>query len=275
MAGTITERRDLLLTVDAETTLDVRVDEPAGADNEPIDSPPAIVLLPSSQRDSLDFDPFATRLAAAGFRVLRPQPRGMARSRGPLNGLTLNVLAQDIARVVEHCGAGRAIIAGHAFGHYVARVTDLNHPSLVRGVVLLAAAARDTSAELSQVLDVAADATQPRDKRRAALRQAFFAPGNDEQVWLEGWHPALRDIYRRAGTTPAKAVWWPVSNSPILEVQGEDDPWRPAPTRSELRDALGSKVTLRLISNASHALLPEQPAAVAGVIIDWAARLTP
>ena len=36
---------------------------------------PAIVLLPSLGRDSEEFDPVAERLAAAGFHVLRPQPR--------------------------------------------------------------------------------------------------------------------------------------------------------------------------------------------------------
>src|SRR5690349_4792423 len=45
---------------------------------------PVIVLLPSLGRDSEEFDPVAERLARAGFRVLRPQPRGYGRSIGPL-----------------------------------------------------------------------------------------------------------------------------------------------------------------------------------------------
>ena len=49
---------------------------------------PAIVLLPSLARDSDDYDEVAEGLAAAGFRVLRPQPRGIGRSSGPLTGLT-------------------------------------------------------------------------------------------------------------------------------------------------------------------------------------------
>ena len=38
---------------------------------------PLIVLLPSRGRDSEDYDEVAAGLAKEGFRVLRPQPRGM------------------------------------------------------------------------------------------------------------------------------------------------------------------------------------------------------
>ena len=37
-----------------------------------------IVLLPSRGRDSEDFDDIAAGIAKAGFKVLRPQPRGAA-----------------------------------------------------------------------------------------------------------------------------------------------------------------------------------------------------
>ena len=81
-------------TRDLVTDGDVRIDviaEGAG---------PLVVLLPSSSRDSEDFDAVAAGIAAAGFRVLRPQPRGMLGSRGPLVGLTLHDLAGDVASVI-------------------------------------------------------------------------------------------------------------------------------------------------------------------------------
>ena len=61
---------------------------------------PLLVMLPSSSRDSEDFDDVAAMLAAAGLRVLRPQPRGMGRSTGPLAGLTLHDYARDVAVVI-------------------------------------------------------------------------------------------------------------------------------------------------------------------------------
>src|SRR5712692_9687939 len=73
---------------------------------------PLIILLPSLGRDSDEFDPIAEQVAAAGFRVLRPQPRGYGKSAGPLENITLHDLARDVAAVIEREKAGPAILAG-------------------------------------------------------------------------------------------------------------------------------------------------------------------
>src|SRR3954454_21885800 len=92
---------------------------------------PAVVLLPSLARDSDDYDEVAEGLAAAGFLVLRPKPRGIGRSTGPMTGISLHDLARDIAEVVKKLGGGKAIVAGHAYGNWVARMTATDHPDLV------------------------------------------------------------------------------------------------------------------------------------------------
>lgn len=236
---------------------------------------PTIMLLPSSQRDSLDFDELTGELVNAGFRVLRPQPRGVGGSRGPMDPLTLNDLASDVAIALQQLSEGKAVVVGHAYGHFVARVLDKNHPELVRGVVVAGSAARTYPASLVQSLYVASDPSQPEAQRRQHLQSAFFAPGNDPSVWLTGWHPQLREPYRRAATVPPKDDWWNVTNAPILDLQGADDPWRPVNTTQELRDQLGDKVTVKRIARASHALVPEQPKAVARAIVEWVATLHP
>ena len=46
---------------------------------------PTLVVLPSYGRDGLhDFDRFTDQIVAAGWRVLRPQPRGITGSAGPM-----------------------------------------------------------------------------------------------------------------------------------------------------------------------------------------------
>ena len=45
-------------------------------------SGPTIVLLPSLGRSGEDYNEVAAKLAANGFRVVRPQPRGIGRSKG-------------------------------------------------------------------------------------------------------------------------------------------------------------------------------------------------
>lgn len=81
--------------------------------------------------------------------------------------------------------------------------------------------------------------------------------------------------FQELRAVPAKDLWWPVSHAPILDLQGAEDPWRPPSTRNELRDVLGDMVTVQVIPGASHALIPEQPEAVAQAITRWIATLPP
>ncbi len=176
---------------------------------------PLLVMLPSSSRDSEDFDDAASAFAASGLRVLRPQPRGMGRSTGPLEGLTLHDYARDVAMVIEHERAGPAVVLGHAFGQWVARTLASDRPDLVRGVVLAAAAARSIRPDLRAALGRCVDYSLPEAERRAALRFAFFAPGHEPPAnWLSGWHAeASRSQHAASAATPQEE-WWTAGYRP-------------------------------------------------------------
>lgn len=234
---------------------------------------PAVVLLPSLARDSEDYDAVAAGLAAAGFRVLRPQPRGIGKSRGPMTGITLHDLARDVAETVKALGKGRAVIVGHAFGNWVARMTAVDHPELVRGVVIAAAAAKHYDPKLSVAVTQAGNLALPDEQRLAALRYAFFAPGSDPAEWLKGWHPDVRQSQRAAVAAVKQSDWWSGGTAPLLDLQAEDDPFRPASTRNQMKDEFGERVTVALIPHASHALIPEQPKAVVDALAAWIHRL--
>ncbi len=261
------KRRELLSNGTAQ--VDVIVDGRIGKTD------PALVLLPSSQRDSEDFDELAQLLAAQGFRVLRPQPRGMGRSSAPPSDMSLHTLASDVARTIEQLGQGRAVVVGHAYGHWTARVTDMNHPKLVRGVVVLGGSAKVFPAGMAEALALGSDPSKPEADRIKALEYSMFAPGNDARVWLSGWHPHLRAAYRSAGQIPTKDTWFNVANAPILDLQGDKDAWRPASSRQELKRMLGDKVTVSVIENSGHAMIPEQPKAVAASLTQWIRTLPP
>jgi pimeloyl-ACP methyl ester carboxylesterase len=232
-------------------------------------SGPAVVLLPSLARDSDDYDEVAERLAAAGFRVLRPKPRGIGRSTGPMTKITLHDLARDIAEVVKKFGGGKAVVVGHAYGNWVARMTAADHPDLVRGVVIAAAAAKQYAPELSTAVTNAGNLSLSDEERLAALRFGFFAPGNDPTVWLKGWHPEIRDSQRAAAAAVRQDEWWSGGTAPLLDLQAANDPFKPEAKRNEMKDEFGSRVTVVVIPNASHALIPEQPKAVVEALSRW------
>jgi len=237
---------------------------------------PALVMLPSLGRDGYeDFDEVAARVAAAGHTMLRPQPRGIGQSTGPLQGVSLHHLAADIGAVISTLGGGRAVILGHAFGHFVARMTAVDHPALVRGVVLAAAAARQYAPEIAATPRRAGDLAAPDRDRLEALRLGFFAPGHDPTPWLHGWHPPTQrmqiDCREKQGVR--QSDWWHAGAAPMLELIPAHDPFKPRDKWDELRTEFGTRVQAKVIDNASHALFPEQPHAVAEAVLEWMRRL--
>jgi pimeloyl-ACP methyl ester carboxylesterase len=68
--------------------------------------------------------------------------------------------------------------------------------------------------------------------------------------------------------------YWAAGMVPILDIQGENDPYRPPSSINELVDEFGaSRVTVVRLPNAAHAIIVEQPRAVSDAIIAWARRL--
>lgn len=236
-------------------------------------SGPALIMLPSLGRDGYeDFDAVA-ELLAPHMTVLRPQPRGIGQSGGPLEGVSLHDMADDIAAVIRALAGGRAVVLGHAFGNFVARMTAADHPGLVRGVVLAAAAAAASqyASEIAACPRLAGNLALPDEERLAALRLGFFAPGHDPRPWLHGWYPATQrmqaDCREKQGV--ARSEWWGAGQARLLEIIPALDPFKPRDKWGELAAELGPRVERRIIAGASHALFPERSREVAWAIREW------
>jgi len=259
LAGTVFARTRDVVTRDG-VTIDV-IAEGKG---------PLVVLLPSLGRDSEEFDPLAERIASAGFRVLRPQPRGYGRSTGPMQNLTLHDYARDVATVIEHENAGPAVVAGHAFGHFVAKMTAVDYPKLVRAVVLVAAAQKKSDPEVRRMLNIATDNSKPEAERIPYLQKVFFAPGHDPRIWLTGFHPEVQRAEETARDGTPQKEYWSAGSAPLLDLQAEHDPFRPRSTKTELVNEFGAnRVSVVVIPNASHALPVELPRATADAIVAY------
>lgn len=235
---------------------------------------PALVLLPSLGRGAADFDDLAARLAVGGYRVLRPEPRGVGASIGPMEGVTYHDLVKDIAGLIEHERAGPVVMIGHAYGSAVGRTLAVDRPDLVRGVVLIAAAGRSPlDGAIREAIDRSGDLSMPDAVRLPFLARGFFAPGNDASVWLQGWHPATKAMGWDATRRTPLDQFIGTGQAPILDLQGEQDTVAPHANSLSLRNELGERVAVVVLPNAGHALLPEQPEAAAAAILRWLAAL--
>lgn len=268
----------------APAALELRLAEQSGVTIEYLvqGTGPQIFILPSLGRGPADFDSVAAWLADRGYTVIRPLPRGMGRSTGPCEGISLGDLAKDIALVICQEGYRRPVVAGHAFGNFVARMLATMDSGLVRGVALLAASAGKTatgepaiSAKLMASVYGSGDASLSRDQRLKHLRHAFFAEGNDPTAWLDGWYPDVKTIQSTALAATPIDLYFAAGTVPLLDLQAEDDSIAPRRFAGFLKDSLGERVTVRVIPRAGHALIPEQPLAVGRTLDEWVRTLPP
>jgi len=230
-----------------------------------------IVLLPGLGFGAGQFDHFADLLVDAGFCTVAINPRGVAESEGPLNNLTLHDLAADVGEVIDALGATPAHVLGQAFGNRVARCLAADHPDLVSTVILIAAggiAKPDTEAAFALRTMYRADASH--EERLQAARTALLSPHSDPNLLprVEVWPVAAASQLAANEATPIEE-WWTAGRAPILLIQGLDDRIAPPGNGRTLQDRLEDRVCLIELPEAGHALLREQPLAVADAIIEF------
>jgi S-formylglutathione hydrolase len=230
---------------------------------------PRVVLLPSLGRAAADFADLSDRLARAGYRVLRPEPRGVDGDPGVLAGMSLDDFADDVAAVLDTAG-GPATLVGHDFGGEVAQMVAYLYPDLVSSLVLLAPPGPvEPKREPANALRRVFIPELSDEEHLEAIALALFAAGNDPVAWVDGWYPRLAFVQAEAERQVAIEELWTKLRADTLVIQPTED-LIVLPENAELMAAqLGSQVTVVAIPNAGHALLPEQPEAVATAVLSW------
>ncbi|MCT7318668.1 alpha/beta hydrolase [Ralstonia sp. CHL-2022] len=241
-------------------------------------SGPTVVILPSLGRGAEDYDEVARLLAADGLRVLRPQPRGIGQSKGPMANLDMHAFAADVAAVLDQEKTGPVVVVGHAWGSQPARMLAVDRPDLVRGLVMAAASAgklppgsnEKPYGRLREAIDGSGNLALPEAKRLEYLRQAFFAPGHDPKPWVGGWYPDTHHAQAHARNVTPVDAYFAGGTVPMLDLQAQYDA---VVVPNVFKPMLGNRVTVEVIPNAGHAMAPEQPAAMSRAIASFARRV--
>lgn len=229
-----------------------------------------VVMLASLGRPGSDFDEVAIALAEAGYRVTLPEPRGLGGSDGPMEGLTLHDLAEDVAAVIEGEAEAPVTLLGHAFGNRLARTAAADRPELVSRVVLLACGGLiEIPEKARKALIGCFDERLSPDEHIECVRYGFFAKGNDPEVWRGGWYPNVMLMQSSAVRATPVEDWWEAGGQPILVVQALEDAIALPANAHDLKKRMGDRVTLVELPNAGHAMLPEQPEKISGIIREY------
>lgn len=235
---------------------------------------PLVVLVASLGRGAEDFEDLAERLAGAGYRTAAINPRGFGASTGPA-AQTMADFAMDVARVVETLSPGEpAILVGHAFGNRVVRATAAFVPEAVSGLILLACGGQSpipphAAKALQDVFD---ESLSPQDHIEA-VRVGFFAPGNDPEVWRDGWSPAVAQAQQSALRATPAGAWTGAGAVNMFIVQAEDDLIATPANAQALKAAFPDRVTVAILQKAGHAMLPEQPERLAELVLEGLSSL--
>ena len=223
-------------------------------------------------------------LAAAGFRAVAPDLRGYGKSDKPpdLDAYRIEVLARDVARLVEALGAERAHVVGHDWGGAAAWFFAMWHPERLDRLGILNA---PHPARLSQ----ARTPSRSRNPRPEALlragdfflfrrlfrydpeRTGAYTDDDIEQIVAAAREPgALTGMlawYRAMVQRPTHTRWKPIER-PVQVIWGEKDRYLLREVAEPEREWV-SDLRFAPIPEASHWVQADAPEKVNGLLIDF------
>lgn len=227
-----------------------------------------VVLYPSLARLGADFDLLVATLLRDHHRVATVDPL-VVDAALPATATIADVVA-DLVALLDAAAIDVAHVVGHAFGSRVVRLLSTLQPARVASIGCLACGGRiERAPEVTVALLRSFDLALPDAERLASIGTAFFAAGNDPAVWRDGWLPAVGVAEAGATQRTPESAFFLGGPQPMLVVQGTEDATAPPANATVLRDervARGDATTLVTIPAAGHALLPEQPDAIARAV---------
>ena len=139
------------------------------------------------------------RLAAAGYRVVAPDGRGVSAGARPLavSAYAIEHLVSDVLGLADQLGAARFHLVGHDWGGAVAWQVAGRYPERLRTLTVVSTP--HPAAFRRALHDPSTD-----QATRSGYMKVFRSP-EGEDMWLGRGVDGLRDMYEQAGLTRDQA----------------------------------------------------------------------
>jgi 3-oxoadipate enol-lactonase len=204
------------------------------------------------------------------FRVVAPDARGHGASKWDGEQFSVPDLADDVAALVDHFGAGSARVAALSMGGCTAVALAVRHPGLVHSLVLAGATADYGPGKAATWGERAEKAvTVPREKQLAFQVDRWFSPRFLEQdpaevervsrIFTETASQAHAAACRALGAYDDSARLGEIT-APTLVLVGEDDYATPPAMAEALHAGIASS-RLQVLPEVRHLSLVESPQA--------------
>ncbi len=227
-----------------------------------------VVLLHAFPIDSTLWATQRTDLAAHGLRVITPDLPGFGGSTPSAAAPALDVMADEVAGLLDHLGLERAIVGGLSMGGYVTMALLRRHPDRLAAIILAdTKASADPPAAVATRLSVA-EAVEASGST-SALAEAML-PNLLGQTTRSHSEEVVDMVRRWIAAQPPAGVAWaqramadrPDSTSdiagfgrPVLVLHGEEDTISPTHDALAIAEAArsgGSPTTVVEIPAAGH-----------------------
>jgi 3-oxoadipate enol-lactonase len=247
---------------------------------------PALVLINGYAASSQDWDPAFLDALAIDSALLCPDNRGIGGLTGPVEGLSVASMAQDVIAMLDERGVASADVAGWSMGGFVAQALAATAPDRVRRLVLLSTdpggpeAARAAPEVWARLTD---HGGTPREQATRLLG-LLFPPAVAAQVDAEFGEVVAAARERLSPETliaqeAAMAAWHaePAVERPAAIVApayvaaGAEDEVIP-PANAELLAGALASAELELYDGGGHAFMAQEPQRLAAAISRWLGR---
>lgn len=215
------------------------------------------------------------------FRVVRFDNRGIGRNAAlPVDGLTIEQMAEDAAEVIAAVGDPGVSVVGVSLGGIVAQQLALAHPELVDRLVLASTHTCDEHgvAAEAEVLEMFATRSRlsPDEARRASVPFAY-APGTsvaliDGDLAVRASHPVDASVYdaQLAAAGRFAGTWSRLTGiaADTLVLHGTDDRIV-SPANAEILVERIPSATLRWVIGGGHNLFSERATEFADAVAEF------
>lgn len=245
----------------------------------------AVVLLHAFPMDSTLWAGQRKALASHGYRVITPDLPGFGGS--PLSGEapSVDVMADEVAGLLDHLGVPTAVVGGLSMGGYVTMAMLRRHADRLSGIVLAdtkpgADAAEAVAARLAMAESVEVGGST------AAVADGML-PNLLGRTTHESRPQVVATVRRWIAAQPTAGVAWaqramaarPDSiadirafGGPVLILRGSQDVISSAAEAAAMAEAAragGSSTTLAEIDRTGHLSAVEDPEAVTRALLSW------
>lgn len=221
---------------------------------------PNLVLIPGSWGDYFVFNRVLPHLDP-DLRLIVVELRGHGDSMPAMVNGTMERFADDVLKVVEHLKLERYFVSGHSIGGMLAVEIAGRNPKGLAGVMPTEGWTHHSvqSNAFGHLPDF------PLSPEHAAERQANRDRGVARLTEAE--RQDFGSVWKKWDGNEALKK----TNVPVLEIWGDRN-MKPLPDRATMQIPERDNIEMAWIANASHALLVEQPEAVAKAINGFIAR---